>query len=252
MTEQTFCEEPAVVIHSGGMDSTVLLHKLREERIAPLISLGFNYGQKHATPELDAARRYCLRHDIPRTVINLRNIGEHLSSSALIGSNPDPIPTGHYADPNMRATVVPNRNMIMLAIATGFAINNGARRLYYGAHAGDHAIYPDCRKDFAAAMTIAIDLCHYPDQNVQLIAPFIDIDKTAVAKIGRGLDFGRYTWSCYKGGAIHCGACGTCIERREALQNAGITDNTPYRETPDLPPPPEDKPCEPTSPAPGP
>lgn len=234
-TQKYFSEHPAVVIHSGGMDSTALLDYLRREKFAPLHSLGFNYGQKHATPELEAARRYCTAHDIPRTLIDLQAISAHLSSSALIASNPTEIPTGHYADATMRATVVPNRNMIMLSIATAFAINIGARRIYYGAHAGDHAIYPDCRSDFISAMQNAIELCHYEESRVHLIAPFHDKTKATVAGYAPDLDYARYTWSCYKGGAIHCGECGTCVERREALQLAGIEDKTPYLATPPIP-----------------
>jgi 7-cyano-7-deazaguanine synthase len=168
--------------------------------------------------------------------IRLDFIGQ-LFASDLLQSGGD-IPEGHYADDNMKRTVVPFRNGIMLAAAAGFAESAAAEGLVIAAHTGDHTIYPDCREDFMAAMGDAMRLGTYA--GIQLLRPFIALTKGQIAAEGAklGVDFAR-TWSCYKGGAIHCGRCGTCVERREAFQQAGLVDPTEYESTDPLPKAPE-------------
>jgi 7-cyano-7-deazaguanine synthase len=156
-----------------------------------------------------------------------------LFASDLLTSGGD-IPDGHYEAENMKQTVVPFRNAVMLSIATGFAESTGAEGLVIAAHGGDHAIYPDCREDFMRAMGDAMRLGTYA--GIQLLRPFIAINKAQIAAVGTklGVDFGR-TWSCYKGGAVHCGTCGTCVERREAFIDAGLVDPTTYNDNGPLP-----------------
>ncbi len=214
-----------VVIYSGGLDSTVLLYKLRADghEVHPL---GVNYGQRHAR-ELDAAKAICSTLGVPYRVADLTALRPFLAGSSQT-SDDVAVPHGHYEDETMRLTVVPNRNMIMLAVAIGWAISLEAEAVAYAAHAGDHAIYPDCRADFVVAMQEAARQCHY-EPGVQLVAPFIGATKAAVVSMGAdlGVPF-AYTWSCYEGGGVHCGRCGTCVERREAFQLAGVTDPTVY------------------------
>jgi 7-cyano-7-deazaguanine synthase len=169
---------------------------------------------------------------VPHQVVPLAFIGEHFASDLL--QRGGEIPEGHYADENMKRTVVPFRNGIMLAIAGGFAESVGAEGLVIAAHGGDHAIYPDCREDFMRAMGDALRLGTYA--GIRLLRPFIAMNKGEIAATGArlGVDLGQ-TWSCYKGGAIHCGKCGTCVERREAFLQAGLADPTTYEATPPLP-----------------
>lgn len=213
-----------VVLCSGGMDSVTALHWAHRTH-AVVAALSFAYGAKHNTREIpcaaDQARRLGLRHE----VMNLGFIGEFFSSHLLTGGGS--IPEGHYQDDSMRQTVVPFRNAIMLATAAGFAESLGAEGVVIAAHGGDHAIYPDCREEFMRAMGDAMRLGTYA--GIQLLRPFIALDKTAIAAEGArlGVDFAR-TWSCYKGEEVHCGRCGACVERREAFLQAGLADPTPY------------------------
>jgi 7-cyano-7-deazaguanine synthase len=156
-----------------------------------------------------------------------------LFKSDLLKSGSD-IPDGHYAEENMKQTVVPFRNGIMLAIATGYAESIGANGLVIAAHSGDHAIYPDCREPFMLGMAQAMKAGTYAQ--IELLRPFINEDKASIARRGAELcvDFAK-TWSCYKGGDIHCGVCGTCVERREAFMLAGVSDPTVYEQTPPIP-----------------
>ena len=169
---------------------------------------------------------------VPHLIIPLAFIGEQFASDLLASGGE--IPKGHYEEQTMRKTVVPFRNGIMLAIATGYAESIGAEGLVIAAHSGDHAIYPDCREPFMLAMATAMGEGTYAE--IQLLRPFIAMDKTAIARRGveLGIDFSE-TWSCYKGGEIHCGVCGTCVERREAFILAGLPDPTRYERTPTLP-----------------
>lgn len=214
----------SVIIYSGGLDSTVLLYHLRAEG-RELHALSLNYGQRHRC-ELEAARQLAAGLAVPHQVIDLSALSPLLAGSSL--TSPEiPVPEGHYAEENMKTTVVPNRNMIFLAVAAAWAISLKADTIAYAAHSGDHAIYPDCREPFAQAMDQAIQLADW--HQVRLERPFVSRDKAWIA--GRGAELGvpfAQTWSCYQGQALHCGRCGTCIERREAFHLAGIEDPTTY------------------------
>lgn len=220
-----------VVLVSGGMDSVVALHHARTTHEV-VAGLSFDYGSKHNHRELPFAAHHCGLLGVPHRVIPLAFINE-LFDSALLKSGGE-IPSGHYEEENMKQTVVPFRNGIMLSIAAGCAESAGAHGIVIAAHAGDHAIYPDCRGDFMRSMGEAIRLGTYA--GIALLRPFIEMDKAQIAARGGGLgvDFSK-TWSCYKGRALHCGTCGTCVERREAFQLAGIEDPTHYEQTPPLP-----------------
>jgi 7-cyano-7-deazaguanine synthase len=220
-----------VVLVSGGMDSvTALYDAARKYRV--IAGISFNYGAKHNDREIPFAAYHCRKLGIRHEVISLDFMNRLFKSDLLKGGGE--IPEGHYEESTMKQTVVPFRNGIMLSIVAGFAESKGAQGLVIAAHSGDHAIYPDCREDFMRAMGDAIRLGTYVQ--VEVIRPFIKMNKAEIAKRGRelGVDFG-YTWSCYKGGEIHCGKCGTCVERREAFMLAGMKDPTVYEETGPLP-----------------
>jgi 7-cyano-7-deazaguanine synthase len=221
------------VLLSGGMDSVCVLHHARREHeVAACLS--FDYGSKHNARELPFARRHAAACGVPHEVVALDFI-DRLFASDLLCSGGE-IPEGHYAEDSMKRTVVPFRNGIMLAVATGFAESIGAEAVAIAAHSGDHAIYPDCREPFMRAMAAAMGEGTYA--GIRLLRPFIAMDKAAIARRGAelGVDFAQ-TWSCYKGGEIHCGVCGTCVERREAFLLAGLPDPTVYEQTPPLPQP---------------
>ena len=213
-----------VLAYSGGLDSTVLLYHLIAEGVE-VWALSVNYGQRHQR-ELDSARAITRRLGLPHETIDLSSLGELLEGCALTDPNLS-IPQGHYEEPSMKATVVPNRNMLLLALATSWAISLRADSVSYAAHSGDHAIYPDCREVFAQALDKAMRLADW--REVRLNRPFVQMDKTAIVRRGAalGVPFAR-TWSCYEGGSLHCGGCGTCTERREAFDLAGVEDPTPY------------------------
>jgi 7-cyano-7-deazaguanine synthase len=220
-----------VVLCSGGMDSVTALHWARPRHDVRAV-LSFDYGAKHNHREIPFAVAHARLVGARHQTIPLAFIGEHFASD-LLQSGGD-IPEGHYADENMKRTVVPFRNGIMLAVAGGFAESCGAEGLVIAAHGGDHAIYPDCREEFMRAMGDALRLGTYA--GIQLLRPFIALNKGQIAAEGAklGVDFAQ-TWSCYKGGVVHCGKCGTCVERREAFAQAGVPDPTVYAETPPLP-----------------
>ena len=224
----------AIVLLSGGMDSVTAFQHARCEHEV-VAALSFDYGSKHNAREIPFARLHAQRAGIRHETIDLGFIDRHFHSDLLASGGE--IPDGHYAEDNMKRTVVPFRNGIMLSIACGFAESCAADAVVIAAHSGDHAIYPDCRETFMTAMADAMRHGTYP--GIRLLRPFIDLDKAAIARRGAGLgiDF-RETWSCYKGGEIHCGTCGTCVERREAFLLAGLADPTDYLATPDLPPAP--------------
>lgn len=213
-----------LVLLSGGMDSTTALYRaMREHEVVGAVS--FDYGSKHNDRELEQAAWHCQKLGLRHDIVALPFVNELFASDLLQSGGK--VPDGHYADENMKRTVVPFRNGIMLAIACGIAESREAQGLVIAAHAGDHAIYPDCREPFMKAMAEAMQAGTYAA--IELLRPFIAIDKTGIARLGHelGVDF-SHTWSCYKGGDIHCGTCGTCVERREAFANAGLTDPTPY------------------------
>jgi 7-cyano-7-deazaguanine synthase len=220
-----------VVLVSGGLDSVTALHHAGTAHEVAA-GLSFDYGSKHNHREIPFAAHHCGLLGVPHRVIPLTFIND-LFDSALLKSGGE-IPAGHYEEENMRQTVVPFRNGIMLSIAAGFAESVGAQGLVIAAHSGDHAIYPDCRSDFMRSMGEAIRLGTYA--GIALLRPFIELTKSGIVTRGHelGVDFSK-TWSCYKGREIHCGTCGTCVERREAFQLAGIADPTRYEETPPLP-----------------
>lgn len=213
-----------LLIYSGGLDSTVLLYKLAAEgRLAAALSV--NYGQRHAK-ETEFAEFNCRKLGIDWGVADISNLAPLFGKNSLTDDSTE-VPDGHYEDATMKITVVPNRNMTLLSIAAARAIALGCDAVAYAAHGGDHAIYPDCRNEFADAMDAALRLCHYTP--IRLERPFVNKSKADIVKIGTelGVDFSK-TWSCYKGGKIHCGTCGTCVERKEAFALAGIEDPTEY------------------------
>lgn len=209
-------EKDCIIVLSGGMDSVTLLHDYRD-RIA--LAVTFDYGSNHNTREIECARINCRNLDVEHIVIPLKFMGEYFESSLLSGA--DAIPEGHYADENMKSTVVPFRNGIMLSVACGLAESRGLKHVMLANHSGDHAIYPDCRKGFVDAMSEAMRQGTY--DGVTIIAPYTEITKNDIAR--RGVEIGvdySLTYSCYKGGEKHCGRCGTCVERREAMLAAGL------------------------------
>ena len=223
-----------VVLCSGGMDSVTALHWARREHEV-VAAVSFDYGAKHNHREIPFAREHAAGIGVRHEVIALDFVGRLFASDLLKSGGS--IPDGHYEAENMKQTVVPFRNAIMLSIACGLAESAGAEGLVIAAHGGDHAIYPDCREEFMRAMGDAMRLGTYA--GVQLLRPFIAMTKGEIAVAGGrlGIDFAR-TWSCYKGGAIHCGTCGTCVERREAFMRAGLLDPTEYASNEALPPKP--------------
>lgn len=212
----------SLIIVSGGMDSITLLYD-RKDSIA--LALSFDYGSNHNSREIPYAQLHCQRLGIRHIVIPFDFMHQYFTSSLLEGA--EAIPDGHYADENMKSTVVPFRNGIMLSVAIGIAESNGLKKVLIANHGGDHAIYPDCRPDFISAINKAAMSGTY--LNVEVDAPYTNISKTDIARRGvaLGIDYSE-TWSCYKGGTVHCGTCGTCVERKEALHDAGIDDKTEY------------------------
>lgn len=204
------------------MDSITLLYD-RKDEIA--LGISFDYGSNHNAREIPFAKMHCERLGIKHITINLDFMHQYFKSSLLDGA--EAIPEGHYADDNMKSTVVPFRNGIMLAIAIGIAESNNLDQVFIANHGGDHTIYPDCRPEFINAIDAAATAGTY--NNVKVIAPYTKITKSDIARIGKrlGIDYAE-TWSCYKGGEVHCGKCGTCVERKEALAEAGIEDKTIY------------------------
>ena len=212
----------SLIVLSGGLDSTTMLYEYRD-RISMAVS--FHYGSNHNDREIDFAKLHCERLDIPHMIIRLPFIKQFFRSSLLSGA--DAIPEGNYDEENMKSTVVPFRNGIMLSIAAGIAENNRLQYIMLANHAGDHTIYPDCRPEFVNAMNDAVHAGTW--NGVRILAPYTNITKADIARRGKelGLDYAE-TWSCYKGGEYHCGVCGTCRERIEALREAGIEDHTIY------------------------
>jgi 7-cyano-7-deazaguanine synthase len=216
----------AVIIYSGGMDSTVALYKaINDYGEENVLALSFNYQSKHNNQEFKRASIICKKLKVKHKRINLSSISKHLKSDLLKSGGE--IPEGHYAESNMKKTVVPFRNGIMLSIACGIAESYGANKVIIGNHAGDHAIYPDCRGTFIDAMNEAMAYGTYLNVNIE--SPFVNMTKTDIAELGDklGVDWAN-TYSCYKGDEVHCGKCSTCFERREAFHDAGVKDKTKY------------------------
>jgi 7-cyano-7-deazaguanine synthase len=216
-----------IVVCSGGLDSVSLAHKIAaEEELLGLIS--FDYGQRHRK-ELDFAAVCAKRLGVFHEIIDIRGIGSQLTGSAL--TDDVDVPDGHYAEETMRATVVPNRNAIMLAVAFGVAAARQAEAVAIAVHGGDHFIYPDCRPGFIDAFQAMQDHALDGYASVKLLAPYLHGSKADIVADGarHGTPFAD-TWSCYKGGTRHCGRCGTCVERREAFHLSGIADPTHYED----------------------
>lgn len=210
-----------IILYSGGLDSTVLLHKYRDSIKS---ALSFEYGSNHNAKELSMAEYNCKKLVIEHIVFSL-NFMKNFKSSLLEGA--DKIPTGNYNKENMKSTVVPFRNGIMLSIAGGLAESKGIEYILIANHAGDHEIYPDCRETFIQSMNNALVYGTY--NNTSILSDFNNMTKSDIVKIGQALnvDFSK-TWSCYKGDEKHCGGCGTCIERKRAFEKAKIRDETEY------------------------
>ena len=223
-----------LAVVSGGMDSITMLRQLHYEGEKKLGVVSFDYGQRHGRKELNCALANCLDLNIEWTLIDMAFMKSLLIGSSLTDSRVD-VPEGHYAAESMKATVVPNRNMIMLSIAAGVALANGYERIATAVHAGDHAIYPDCRPEFiddmGACLETATEGFWGPHEESPLYAPYINKSKADIVRIGDGVgvDWTK-TWSCYVGEESHCGRCGTCVERKEAFRLAGVEDPTPYKD----------------------
>ena len=212
----------SIIIVSGGMDSITMLYEYKNE-IA--LAVTFDYGSNHAAKEIPFAKYHCEQLGIAHLIIPLSFMRDYFTSSLLEGS--EAIPEGHYEMENMKSTVVPFRNGIMLAIACGLAESRNLHKVMIANHGGDHAIYPDCRGTFINAMSEAMAYGTY--EHIKINAPYTGLNKSDIARRGAelGIDYSQ-TWSCYKGGEKHCGKCGTCIERQEAFRDAGIEDLTEY------------------------
>lgn len=214
-----------IVICSGGLDSVSLAHKVAaEQNLRGLLS--FDYGQRHVK-EVEYAARCAERLGVPHKVVDISSVGAALRGSAL--TDDVDVPDGHYAEETMKLTIVPNRNAIMLAIAFGMAAAEKADAVAAAVHGGDHFIYPDCRPGFINAFQAMQDHALEDVAEIKLYTPFVEISKADIVTEGarHGTPFAE-TWSCYKGGAVHCGRCGTCVERREAFHLAGVADPTEY------------------------
>lgn len=218
-------KKDTVAIYSGGMDSFTLLCSLHDQgRLHSALS--FDYGQRHSK-ELDYARAVCATLSIPHTVVDLSFMRPLFQGSALT-DDAVPLPLGHYAEESMKLTVVPNRNMIMLSIAIAHAIAQKVTRVAYGAHAGDHAIYPDCREAFVESMRNTAALCDW--HGIEIHVPYLHMDKADILRVGDKLrlDY-AHSWTCYAGGEKACGKCGSCRERLEAFEMIGRDDPLEYQ-----------------------
>lgn len=214
-----------VVIYSGGMDSFTVLNKALQDGLE-VYPVTFNYGQRHVK-EIDYAKRVCRELNLIHQITDISAISNMLQGSSLT-SDID-VPEGHYSDEMMKSTVVPNRNMIMLSIAIGYAVSIGAEKVYFGAHSGDHAIYPDCRPIFVEKMNEVSRIANY--ESVEITTPYLNKDKGAILADGIkiGLDY-NLTWTCYNGREKPCGKCGACVERLESFEINGVVDPVDYEE----------------------
>ena len=216
----------ALVLFSGGLDSTVLATQMKQEATETRL-LSIDYGQRHAK-ELDHSQKVADHLGLVHEILKLPQLGQILGGSSLTDKSIT-LPEGHYAEESMKSTVVPNRNMILLALAGGHALSLSFDTIAYAAHAGDHTIYPDCRPEFADAMDTALSLADW--NTLSLHRPYVEMTKSDLVSLGEELNAPlQLTWSCYAGGEIHCGKCGTCVERKEAFALANIPDPTKYEE----------------------
>ena len=225
-------KQKVIVLLSGGMDSVCALY-YSAEKYEVVTALSFNYGSKHNHKELPYAAFHCKKLNIPHLVMNVDFIDKYFESNLL--KSGEKIPKGQFSTENMKKTIVPFRNGIMLSIAAGFAECKGVEGIVIAAHSGEYSIYPDCREKFLKAMSAAVSSGSYT--GIRIIRPFVFMTKDQIARKGRelGVDFSK-TWSCYEGLDRHCGECGTCIERKGAFYSAGIADPTDYSAEVPLPP----------------
>ncbi|WP_411360466.1 7-cyano-7-deazaguanine synthase QueC [Pseudidiomarina salilacus] len=216
-----------VVIYSGGMDSFTVLHRAIKDG-HEVYALSFNYGQRHVK-ELDVARQVTDQLGVPHKIVDITAINELIANSSLT-SDAAAIPEGHYEEASMQSTVVPNRNMILLSLAIGYAVSIGAEAVYYGAHSGDHAIYPDCRPEFVQKMNDVSRIANY--EPIEIAVPYLHCDKGEILADGlaMGLDY-SHTWTCYNGREQACGKCGACVERLEAFASNNCVDPLAYEST---------------------
>ena len=215
--------EKAVVVYSGGMDSFTLLYKVRQQGFE-VFALSFNYGQRHSV-ELSVAANVCQSLGVNHKVVDISAINSLIGGSSLT-SDID-VPEGHYEEESMKATVVPNRNMILLSLAVGYAVSIESNKVFYGAHSGDHAIYPDCRPEFVHRMNDVCKIANY--EEVEILTPYLNQSKIEILADGlaMNLDYAN-TWTCNNGRERSCGKCGACQERLEAFERNGVTDPLEY------------------------
>ena len=218
-------KQKVVVIYSGGMDSFTVLHKAINEG-KDVYPLTFNYGQRHSK-EIDYAAAVCKELGIAHKIVDISAISQLMAGSSLTTDSDIEIPEGHYEEESMKSTVVPNRNMVLLSMAIAYAVSIEANAVYYGAHNGDHAIYPDCRPEFVNKMNEVSQIANY--EPVDIVSPYIEVNKIAILADGlkMGLDYGK-SWTCYNGRELACGGCGSCVERLEAFAANGLTDPLTY------------------------
>lgn len=213
----------AVVIYSGGMDSFTLLNRVIKDGY-DVYALTFNYGQKHVK-EVEVASTVCQQLNVPHKILDISPINQLMQSSSLVGDID--VPEGHYQADNMKSTMVPNRNMILLSLAIGYAVDIKASKVYYGAHAGDHAIYPDCRPEFVHAMNDVAQIANY--EPITIETPYLNSSKGEILKDGLSMNLTyENTWTCYNGRERACGKCGACVERLEAFADNNATDPVEY------------------------
>lgn len=215
--------EKVVVIYSGGMDSfTVLNRAIKDGK--EVYALSFDYGQRHVK-ELECAAKVCKQLNVHHKVIDISAINQLLAGSSL--TDDIEIPEGHYEAESMKSTIVPNRNMILLSLAVGYADSLKASQVYYGAHSGDHSIYPDCRPEFVQKMNDVCQIANY--EPVEIFSPYLNVSKIDILTdgISMNLDYSD-TWTCYNGREKACGKCGACQERLEAFEKNGAKDPIAY------------------------
>ncbi|WP_289027983.1 7-cyano-7-deazaguanine synthase QueC [uncultured Paraglaciecola sp.] len=215
--------QKVVVIFSGGMDSFTVLN-LAVKQGFDVFALSFDYGQRHKK-ELEYAARACSNLGVHHKIVDISAINQLIGGSSLT-SDID-VAEGHYEEDSMKTTVVPNRNMILLSMAVGYAVSINANKVFYGAHSGDHAIYPDCRPEFVHKMNDVCAIANY--EAVEIVTPYLEVSKTAILTAGLGMDLDyNQTWTCYNGREKACGKCGACQERLEAFTENGVTDPLAY------------------------